>query len=519
MPLGAPAAAAFAGGYVADVLGGGRATVLGTFLLVMAVVFAMNWFGLRISGRVQLILAGTLAALLLITVVTALPHARLANLRPFAPHGWAGIGAAAAILVWGFAGWEAVSSLSGEYRDPRRDVPRATAIAVVVVGVLYLAVAATSVLVLGPALGASPAPLADLLAVGVGGPVRAITAVVAVLLTIGAVNAYLAGASRLGVALARDGALPARMVGTPRQSLIFVTVGGLASVLLPIDLHTVMLLVTGCFTLVYVLGTAAALRLLPAGRSRVVAGRRVRRGGRSALAERRARAAQPRLRGRRRRLPGLAAPRRPDGASNQAERRPQAKHGARAERSAQPERRPLAKPGARRSATPRRRSPAPRRSATGRRRRTRTRSRSAPSPRRHRQARRRPRTSPGRPAPRRRGRRRDHPPGPRRIAVAEQGGDVQPGRGRHHAPARPRRPSSVATIRACRPAYALPASPDVPGQLPLVDEPGQRRLHRDLAVPVAELPGRHQRRSQRCRGASTNPVRTVGSMVLENVPT
>jgi amino acid efflux transporter len=272
VPLGAPAAAAFAGGYVADVLGGGRATVLGTFLLVMAIVFGMNWFGLRISGRAQLILTGTLATLLVVTVVAALPHARLANLTPFAPHGWAGVGAAAAVLVWGFAGWEAVSSLSAEYQRPGRDVPRATAAAVVVVGVLYLAVAATSVLVLGPAIGSSEAPLADLLAVGVGGPVRVVTAIVAVLLTIGAVNAYLAGASRLGVALARDGALPGRIMGTPRKSLAFVTVGGLASVLLPIDLHTSMLLVTGCFTLVYVLGTAAALRLLPAGWTRRGAG-------------------------------------------------------------------------------------------------------------------------------------------------------------------------------------------------------------------------------------------------------
>jgi amino acid efflux transporter len=287
VPLGALPGAAFAGGYVADVLGGGRATVLATFVFVMGVVFTMNWFGLRISGRVQLYLAGALAALLLITVVVALPHARLANLTPFAPHGWAGVGAAAAILVWGFAGWEAVSSLSGEYRNPRRDVPRATVAAVLIVGVLYFAVAATSVLVLGPAAGASPAPLADLLEVGIGslqsgqgpwwggrmgGPVRPLVAVVAVLLTIGAVNAYLAGASRLGVALARDGALPARVVGTPRKSLAFVTVGALGAALLPLDLHTAMLLVTGCFTLVYVLGTAAALKLLPAGWSRRGAG-------------------------------------------------------------------------------------------------------------------------------------------------------------------------------------------------------------------------------------------------------
>ena len=272
VPLGAPAAAAFAGGYVAGVLGGGRATVLATFGVVMAVAFGLNWFGLRLSGRAQLVLAGVLAALLLVTVVTALPHARPDNLRPFAPHGWAGVGAAAAVLVWGFAGWEAVSSLSAEYRDPRRDVPRATMIAVVVVGVLYLSVATVSVLVLGPALGSSPAPLADLLAVGVGGPVRGVTAVVAVLLTIGAVNAYLAGASRLGVSLAAADALPRGIAGTPRRSLTFLTVGGLAAALLPFGLHPMMLLVTGCFTLVYVLGTAAALRLLPTGRSRVTAG-------------------------------------------------------------------------------------------------------------------------------------------------------------------------------------------------------------------------------------------------------
>ncbi|MFI7597796.1 APC family permease [Actinoplanes sp. NPDC049681] len=272
VPLGAPPAAAFAGGYVADVTGGGRTAVVGTFLFVMAVVVTMNWFGLQISGRVQLYLAAALATLLVVTVVAALPHARWSNLTPFAPHGWAGVGAAAAILVWGFAGWEAVSSLSADYRDPRRDVPRATAAAVLVVGVLYLAVAAASVLVLGPAVGDSPAPLADLLAVGIGGPVRAVTAVVAVLLTIGAVNAYLAGASRLGVALARDGALPARPVGTPRRSLAVVTAGSIVSVALPISLHTAMLLVTGCFTLVYVLGTAAALKLLPPGWSRRGAG-------------------------------------------------------------------------------------------------------------------------------------------------------------------------------------------------------------------------------------------------------
>ena len=263
VPLGAPVACSFAAGYVADVFGGAHFARVGTFLGILGVAFTMNWLGLHVSGRMQLALAGVLAVLLLITVLAALPHADPANLTPFAPAGWAGIGSAAALLVWAFAGWEAVSSLSPEYADPRRDVPRATMLAVVVVGVLYLSVAVACVLVLGPGLATSEAPLADLLAIGVGGPVRPVIAVVAVLMTLGAVNAYVAGATKLGSALARQGALPYRLFGTDRRSLAFVGAAAVVMEAVPLGLHTLMLLVTGGLTLVYVAGTAAAVRLLP----------------------------------------------------------------------------------------------------------------------------------------------------------------------------------------------------------------------------------------------------------------
>src|SRR5690606_24026291 len=142
-------------------------TVLLTTAGLIAAVTVMNALGLRVSGRVQLVLAATLATLLLVATLTALPHARLSNLEPFAPHGWAAVAPAAAVLVWGFAGWEAVTSLAGEFRRPARDVPRATVIALVVVGVLYLGVAATSLATLGPA-ATTEAPLAELLARGLG---------------------------------------------------------------------------------------------------------------------------------------------------------------------------------------------------------------------------------------------------------------------------------------------------------------------------------------------------------------
>ena len=281
IPVGAPAAALFAGNYVADAVGGGRDTSYLIGGVLIALVAAMNWFGLRVSGRAQLALAGVLALLLLVTTLAALPHASLGHLTPFAPHGWSAIGPAAALLVWGFAGWEAVTSLAGEYRNPVRDIPRATAIALVVVGVLYLGVVAAALLVLGPAAGTSRAPLADLLAIGFGEPARAVTTVVALLLTVGAMNAYYSGGSKLGAAMGRDGSLPAWFAAgsaageIPRRSLAVMLVLGLASHLacyvFHIGLSALVLLITGAFTLVYVLGTAAAVRLLPGGQARRVA--------------------------------------------------------------------------------------------------------------------------------------------------------------------------------------------------------------------------------------------------------
>ena len=203
--------------------------------------------------------------------MAALPHADLDRLTPFAPAGWAAVGTAAALLVWAFAGWEVVTSLSAEYRDPARDIPRATAIAVGVIGLLYLGIAFTTVTVLGAAPGA--APLSDLLALGLGEWARPATTVVAVLLSVGAMNAYFAGTARLGAALARDGSLPEWLAegsapgAVPRRALLVVTAGSLTTLavigIVGARLESTLLVVTGAFTLVYVVGTAAALRLLP----------------------------------------------------------------------------------------------------------------------------------------------------------------------------------------------------------------------------------------------------------------
>ncbi|RQU94556.1 APC family permease [Burkholderia cenocepacia] len=274
VPAGAPAAAMFGGAYVAAVTGGGHTTVIVTAAALIATVSAANAFGVTVSGRMQLVLSALLVALLLAAVLASAPHARAANLHPFAPHGWLAVGQAAALLVWSFAGWEAITHLAAEFRRPAHDMPRSAGIAVVVVGFLYLSVAAASVTVLGPSAGASGAPLAELIAGGIGGHAQVLAAA-ALLLTLGTMNAYFAGAAKLGAALGRDGALPAWLAqgsqvgGVPRRSLgviaVLAAVALAATALSDVGPKPLVLVTSGCFVMVYGLGAAAALKLLPRG--------------------------------------------------------------------------------------------------------------------------------------------------------------------------------------------------------------------------------------------------------------
>ena len=105
----------------------------------------------------------------------------------------AAVGTAASLLMLSFIGWEAVSHLAGELRDPTRQLPRAIFGALAVVVVLYLGLAIATVGVLGTAKP-TDVPLADLMAAGLGETGRTATAAIAVLLTMGTMNAYVAAA-------------------------------------------------------------------------------------------------------------------------------------------------------------------------------------------------------------------------------------------------------------------------------------------------------------------------------------
>ncbi|WP_249998542.1 amino acid permease [Actinoplanes sp. M2I2] len=273
VPVGVLAGVLVGGEYVAAALGAGRGAALAIGVAILAAAFGANYVGLRLTGRVQVVMVSVLAVLLLVTVIAAAPASRPANFTPFAPHGWAAVGTAATVLFFAFSGWEAASHLSAEFRDPRRHLPRATGLTLALVTVLYLALAVTTIGVLGPAAGTTAVPLSLLLETAFGPAGRAATAVAAVFLSFIAVNTYLAGAARLGAALGRDGGLPRALAkggaagDVPRRSLTvqlaLCAIVVVVTVVFTVELDTLLRVTSACLAAVSFAGMAAALRLLP----------------------------------------------------------------------------------------------------------------------------------------------------------------------------------------------------------------------------------------------------------------
>jgi len=127
--------------------GTGKLTGWGTLIAIglMAVFVLVNWFSVQLFARVNVLLTvfkfviPTLTAVLLIA--SGFDTSHLSGPGGFAPYGWsASLSAiATAGIIYAYTGFQGPIDLSGEAKNPRRDVPWAVITALVLSMVVYLA--------------------------------------------------------------------------------------------------------------------------------------------------------------------------------------------------------------------------------------------------------------------------------------------------------------------------------------------------------------------------------------------
>jgi APA family basic amino acid/polyamine antiporter len=111
-------------------------------VLIVLAIMALLVIGIRESARANAAIVGVKLVAVLFFIAAGTTYVRPENWSPFAPYGWTGIMAAAAIVFFAYLGFDAVSTTAEEARNPKRDLPIGIIMSLVVCTALYLAVAA-----------------------------------------------------------------------------------------------------------------------------------------------------------------------------------------------------------------------------------------------------------------------------------------------------------------------------------------------------------------------------------------
>lgn len=94
--------------------------------------------GIHESKTVTNVFTAVKILLVVFMVTLGLGLVQTSHLVPFAPFGWTGVMRGATSTFFGFLGYDQICGLSGETLDPKRDMPRAICLTLILVSVVYM---------------------------------------------------------------------------------------------------------------------------------------------------------------------------------------------------------------------------------------------------------------------------------------------------------------------------------------------------------------------------------------------
>ncbi|MCR6097376.1 amino acid permease [Salipaludibacillus agaradhaerens] len=245
-----------------------------TFIAFIILVIAgmVNYNGIKVSGKVALIISGCLLLMLTLTVIISIPSINSGNFTPFASNGWYAIGTAITVIFWAFFGWEAICNLANHFKDPDKNIVSSTFISVIIIGVLFLAL---SFVTIGTgtygSIESNLSPIGVIMGETLGIGAQIVTAILAFFICIGTSNAFVASLTQLGYSLSRDGAFPKLLSymhptkQIPRCMVVFVIsfagIGVIITEYFTMTFNDILFIPTSLGVLVYIFSMAAGVKL------------------------------------------------------------------------------------------------------------------------------------------------------------------------------------------------------------------------------------------------------------------
>src|SRR5436190_7980139 len=211
---------------------GGRLPRAALLIAVIAGLAVVNIRGAALGSHVSGIATFAKIVPLIAFVALGLSHVRAENLALGSFPSLSRLGESGLLLMFAFFGMESALQVSGEVRDAARAVPRAIALAVTGVAVLYIAVQLVAQGILGSDLAAPETAKAPLAAAAVpfAGPLGSTFILIAMIVsTVGFMTSTMLATPRTLFAFAVDGYLPqslARVHGTHHTPHVAIAIQG-----------------------------------------------------------------------------------------------------------------------------------------------------------------------------------------------------------------------------------------------------------------------------------------------------
>src|SRR5882672_3460772 len=179
-------------------------------LLALTVVNCLGVaMGARVQSALMVLKIAAIATLIVCGWLLVPPVTGTAAAAPLAGQGVRALfafGAAMAPVLFAYGGWQTASFVSGELRDPRRDLPRGLLLGVSGVIALYLGVNWVCVRALGgPGLAQTLAPASAVMERALGAPGARLIAAGIAISTLGFLSQSMLTAPRVYYAMANDG--------------------------------------------------------------------------------------------------------------------------------------------------------------------------------------------------------------------------------------------------------------------------------------------------------------------------
>jgi len=269
--VGAPTLAITGAGYVVSAFGLGDTQQLWIATAILLTGLVVNFLGLSVAGWTQIFIVSITVAILIFTIAGNLFAIDPANFHPFMPNGWSSVGHGTTLVFWCFIGWEAVSNMSAEFANPRRDAVRGSVISSMVVGTIYFL---TALIVVGThSYGdrTSSTPLIAGFQRNFGATGAIVASACALFVCTAPAISYIGAAARMIQSLANDGFAPralgysARKCTSPAGALLFLAICFTALLASwssgSFDIASMIELPSSAFILTYIAGAASGVRL------------------------------------------------------------------------------------------------------------------------------------------------------------------------------------------------------------------------------------------------------------------